>query len=529
VLWASPVWATTYTAATCGSTDVQTAMNSATGAGDIVQIPAGTCSWTTQVAWTAPANASLLGAGTTATGGGDVTIISDNSPTNVPTLHITASATGTFTMAKLTVRSGVSGVVKDDGIIYMNAASGTAQVAIHHMHLDTLTQPPPAAEQIMHLDGLRGVMYQSVFDLSGLCGIYPFNSGSDGIANDIWAAATGFGTSDFFFIEDNVITGNYFTIGGTPVYGSRLVDVFWGGKIVIRFNSFNYASGYEVHATGSWGNARGARAVELYGNTFVRGTAPGSQPNRTMADMSSGTHLAWGNVQTGAAAFINVYLSHVTRANNDTYNQSAFPGGWGYCGTTFNGTGSGWDQSSSSPTGYACLDQPGRGVGDVLSGNFPSKINATLGSAIWPRNALEPLYMWNNDERFESGWGGSGIFNDGTGGRLTANVDYYRQASGVQVSASSPFSGTTGTGWGTLTNRPTTCTTGVGYFATDQGAWNGSTTNPYGVQQNGADGVFYLCSSTNTWTLYYTPYTYPHPLQGATVPTQGGARFRVRY
>jgi hypothetical protein len=69
-----------------------------------------------------------------------------------------------------------------------------------------------------------------------------------------------------------------------------------------------------------------------------------------------------------------------------------------------------------------------------------------------------------------------------------------------------------GVGFGTLANRPATCTAGVGYFATDQGSWNTSTSNPQGVQQNGADGLLYTCTSTDTWTLYYTPYTYPHPL-----------------
>jgi hypothetical protein len=111
-------------------------------------------------------------------------------------------------------------------------------------------------------------------------------------------------------------------------------------------------------------------------------------------------------------------------------------------------------------------------------------------------------------------------YSNNTGGRVVANRDYYPSASGIQTNATTPFDGTVGTGWGTLARRPTTCTPGVAYFATDQGSWNTSTSNPYGVQQNGADGVLYKCTATNTWTLYYTPYTYPHPLQGAvSAPT----------
>src|SRR5205823_11054263 len=37
--------------------------------------------------------------------------------------------------------------------------------------------------------------------------------------------------------------------------------------------------------------------------------------------------------------------------------------------------------------------------------------------------------------------------------------------------------------------------------------------------QSGADGVLYKCTAPNTWTLYYTPYVYPHPLVSGASPT----------
>jgi PKD repeat protein len=56
------------------------------------------------------------------------------------------------------------------------------------------------------------------------------------------------------------------------------------------------------------------------------------------------------------------------------------------------------------------------------------------------------------------------------------------------------FDGTVGIGVGPRSARPVTCTKGVGYWATDEGR-------------------LYRATATNTWTLYYTPYTYPHPLR----------------
>lgn len=66
------------------------------------------------------------------------------------------------------------------------------------------------------------------------------------------------------------------------------------------------------------------------------------------------------------------------------------------------------------------------------------------------------------------------------------DVDCWRQTD--------TFDGSSGVGVGLLAARPATCTTGVGYWATDE-------------------NKLYRATSTNVWTLYYTPYTYPHPLR----------------
>jgi Pectate lyase superfamily protein len=56
------------------------------------------------------------------------------------------------------------------------------------------------------------------------------------------------------------------------------------------------------------------------------------------------------------------------------------------------------------------------------------------------------------------------------------------------------FDGTVGVGLGPLSSRPATCKTGVAYWATDM-------------------KTLYRATAPNTWSVYYTPYAYPHPLR----------------
>lgn len=88
-------------------------------------------------------------------------------------------------------------------------------------------------------------------------------------------------------------------------------------------------------------------------------------------------------------------------------------------------------------------------------------------------------------------------------GYISQNVDFWQDAS--------PFNGTVGVGCGTQANLPAACTTGVGYWATNQSCSNIS--GQVGTSPSSpASGTLYVCTSTNTWSAYYTPYTYPHPL-----------------
>jgi hypothetical protein len=343
------------------------------------------------------------------------------------------------------------------------------------------------------------VLDSSILDLYGLGWIHVVNGRSNGDTE--WAQPTGFGTSDFFFIEGNQVNG----MASGSVYNSTLTDCHTGGKFVVRFNTLVATNIAQTHPTGhSRGDDRGCRAHENYGNVV---TSPLSrEPNFAMDYNNSGPALVWGNNVGGVYKNI-LYFNICRTASGDCgYSQNSAPGGWGYC----NGS-SPWDQNNES-NGYACIDQPGRGQGDLLTGSYSSsnRRNSATGSVSYPRQASEPVYEWNTTGNVVSGWGGNWLANMSSS-RIRQNRDYYVHRGNTSCNAGSS-SCSAGVGVGTLAQRPPSCTTGVAYWAYDQGSWNTSTSNAYGVQQNGADGVLYKCTATNTWTLYYTPYTFPHPL-----------------
>ena len=116
-------------------------------------------------------------------------------------------------------------------------------------------------------------------------------------------------------------------------------------------------------------------------------------------------------------------------------------------------------------------------------------------------------YFWNNRKNLNQSL--LAVYpTERIGDIPLANRDFWAQGD--------TFNGTSGVGCGTLASRPSTCTTGVGYWATNQscsdltGLVGANPTTPI-------SGTLYQCTATNTWTAYYTPYTYPHPLR------QGGS------
>jgi hypothetical protein len=467
--------AATINAASCSQTVVQAALNSA-HAGDTVSIPSGTCTWTTSVSWTAPPNVILMGAGNQSIkGGGDVTTIVDNidrSAGDVAVLDINTNASGTFRMTGITFTSTQTGNnVTYNGSVRLGGSSH--QFRMDHVHLLNISFVA------MTMNGwIYGVIDHMLVDMSAInaLGIRVHQPGWNGetlgVGDQSWADATTLGSERSTFVEDSIFSRGY------------AIDCSAGGRYVFRYNTLNDSS-VETHPTGGGGRVRGCRSWEIYGNSW---NSNGAYRNHALF-VSSGTGVIWGNTipsssANGGSGYTNFVTGHVMRNNNSTYPQTAPPNGWGYCGTGQTGATSPWDKNTDS-SGYPCIDQLGRGQGNLVASDFPNAKNALTGTIAWPNQALEPIYEWlDNWSPVPNSPGG---LWDQYDPQAKPDRDYY---------LSTPsFNGTSGVGSGALSSRPATCTMNVAFWATD--------TN-----------TLYQCSATNTWTTYYKPYAYPHPLTG---------------
>lgn len=337
--------------------------------------------------------------------------------------------------------------------------------------------------------------------------------------------ATVRGTINNSFFEDNHVE-----MVENHAFSSPCLDVWSGAGLVSRFNYWRNCL-TDFHGSTHQG---GPINVEFYGNVHVRDSGINSQGANAEEGYRVWNHhgaweaYTWGNTVQHLRTIHSqaISLLHYRSADQvEAFGATVIPPG--RCDGFQANDGNTIPRTTYY--GYPCWGQPGR---------------APSSSPVW--GTLAPLYVWKNVDSSTGNKIDMGIFDPFTvdkppqiSNHVVEGRDMYNAVSKDANSCvtpgttCAPFDGTTGMGYGTLDNRPNTCTHttspdgdnggGVAYFATDQGSWNTSSSNPYGVNVAGADGVLYRCSATNTWTVHYTPYTYPHPLQGFVAGSGNGS------
>ena len=484
--------------------------------GDIISIPAGTCTWplNTGINKTFTNSVTIQGAGavsSTANGAGttgtDQTVLLLTGTSAL--FNITTTAGKSFRLTGIAFEGQTGEPALTNGLVHIGGTSTAVRVDHCHFHV-----PASVQEGIIYAGAINGVGDHDYFTTDASFGVLNailfLNGelwGGHTNAHGSWADSSHWGTSQFIFQEDS----RFVDVGVTDMNnGARLV--FRHNNVVCDSSAVDQCQMYS-HGIAT-GLMRGFKEAEVYLNTW-NSTAPAD--TGAIQSLNSGSELFCRNTATGTwkAMLQTSYNFRNQAGGGGNYSYPPPSAGWGYCGSAAGGP-TNWDGNNNTTNGYPCLGQPGRGKGDLLSGTtFAALVNSTTGTVAWPHEQLTPLYSWMNRYTSTHYGGVYGALSNGVPTNSN-NVDFFYECGAVNgftnPSCPSGFTGATGTGYGLLSARPSTCTgntdpmtggaaPGVAYWATD--------TN-----------TLYVCNPTNTWTVYYTPYTYPHPLvAGGTTGT----------
>ncbi len=479
----------TIVANSVSQSDVKAALAVAVS-GDTVIIPSGSATWTSAT------GAVGVGEGVTLQGSGvDVTIIT------------VGSDSGPYTTG-ICYLNGANSTVKD---FTVNGSGGARSVFIAQASNFRISN--------IKYNGVAGEGYfcygANVYGLIDSCNITGGGGDSELIftrgPSDSWDTPTTLGTDDAIYIEDC-------TFGGS----GYVCDFNSDSRGVVRYCTIDGRFKIDAHGLASNTPATSARLLEAYRNTYIS-----SEQYYAAFDIRGGTGITFDNRITtkdwwGYVWFI--YQEYGARAQwpnfENTYQTPVnYPVGY-QVGTgqriTINATEIVAHQmvkiKTVGTTDYTLIGADNNNVGTQFISTGP----ATGTGTVTTTPASEPFYHINNTIMDGTDWSPTwtsipteavDLYKAQTGNAgatfemtdiIAENRNLFRHVPGAA------FNGSGGVGRGTKSQMEAIVATlnNVGFWVTDEGTWNNSGT--------GEQGRLYRWNGSS-WTLYYEPYTYPHP------------------
>jgi hypothetical protein len=323
--------ADTITAPSCSQDEVQMAIDAATD-GDVVEVPAGTATWTT-TSVTTPAvlisekTITLQGAGI------DKTIIIDGTGHAWKDLLVWIRGSKPSRISGFTFKGFID---KNRGAAAVAVRGNCRNWRIDHCKFD---------------GSPRGVWaYAGCFGLVDSCTFLETGQGvvMKGYGDESWERPLVLGLPDAVYVEDCTFQG-----------GGAATDAYHGARFVFRHNSL-IDTHVAQHGCDS-GNYRSTFSYEVYDNVIAKEKLTAWEVPRAM-HFRGGTGVVFNNTLSG-------YTTGIDVANyRSSERLRELCGKWGIC------DGKNPVDGNEEPNGYPARDQIGRSTNQVL----------------------EPLYEWNN-------------------------------------------------------------------------------------------------------------------------------------
>lgn len=401
--------------------------------------------------------------------------------------------------------------------------------------------------------GVYGCIYSNTFTLPSTNNraVNFFNGNRDGGAygDAAWTSPTDWGTANFMFFESNTVTKL-----GSTVYSAH--DGWYGCRAVCRYNTYTNCR-VTNHGTESSQRNRGARAYEVYENTFV---SP-NNPQSAYIDIRSGSLIAFNNTVTG-------FVGTMVKLNDYRATTGFQP--WGIAdgtklwdaatgGVHDSGTTTAGASNSVSDTAKAWTTNQWAGYTLRLTYGATSTSGAlrsfTVLGAGWTANEWAGWEFTRTSDNTKSRVSSNttdtitlasdffSITGAASQAFVLSSAAYVVSNTGTTLTLSSNFQGTPFTGrtgfayeirkvdWildgcGRGQCDPFTGSGTVGHQDINQTqepvyAWNNTINGSTATISNGGYSTIVIGRDYfNAAKSGYTPYTYPHPLRGAlSAPT----------